>query len=296
MNGWSMMTDDKQQPYKKILVLGSSGQIGGHLIKRLRALDYEVIEFDIQNKRLEDLRFRNNFYLSKHMSNCDFVFFLAFDVGGSKYLNSNQNKYSFLKNNTDIISNTFESLKLHKKPFVFVSSQLANNQDSSYGIQKRLGEFYTYSLEGIVTRLWNVYGIEEDNNKSHVISDIIRKALKYPYEVDLLTNGKEKRQFLHADDCSDAFIALMENYNQIDKAIDYHITSYEWTSIAEVADLICNNIEDAIWRPGDKEDLVHTQNMYEPNKNISSIWKPKIDLQSGILQIINHYRNIKSND
>ena len=32
---------------KKVLVLGSSGQIGGFLVKFLQKKNYEVIEFDI---------------------------------------------------------------------------------------------------------------------------------------------------------------------------------------------------------------------------------------------------------
>jgi nucleoside-diphosphate-sugar epimerase len=41
---------------KKILVLGSAGQIGHPLCESLRKLNYEVVEFDIFNNSLEDLR------------------------------------------------------------------------------------------------------------------------------------------------------------------------------------------------------------------------------------------------
>jgi nucleoside-diphosphate-sugar epimerase len=44
----------------KYLVLGSAGQIGGHLVTYLRDLNYDVLEFDIEDDPSEDLRIRNN--------------------------------------------------------------------------------------------------------------------------------------------------------------------------------------------------------------------------------------------
>ena len=67
----------------KVLVLGSSGQIGRYLSDYLVSKNYEVINFDILNNSEEDLRKIPNKYLEKCVFECDFVFFLAFD-GGSK--------------------------------------------------------------------------------------------------------------------------------------------------------------------------------------------------------------------
>ena len=44
----------------KVLVLGSSGQVGSSLTKYLRKKDYEVIEFDIANSEEQDLRIYDN--------------------------------------------------------------------------------------------------------------------------------------------------------------------------------------------------------------------------------------------
>ena len=43
---------------------------------------------------------------------------------------------------------------------------------------KKIGEIYSESLNGIIVKFWNVYGIEKDKNKSHVITDFIIKAKK----------------------------------------------------------------------------------------------------------------------
>ena len=83
----------------KILVLGSSIQVGAYLVEYLREKGHEVIEFD-KNKdpHWQDLTMNNNAYLMECMIKADFVFFLAFDVGGSRYLKKYQHTYRFLHN------------------------------------------------------------------------------------------------------------------------------------------------------------------------------------------------------
>ena len=85
------------------LVLGSSGQIGFPLCKYLKDQGHQVIEFDILNGEKEDLRIHRNKNLSEKMAAADFVFFLAFDVGGSRYLAQHQNTFDFLHNNVLIL-------------------------------------------------------------------------------------------------------------------------------------------------------------------------------------------------
>ncbi len=67
-----------------------------------------------------------------------------------------------------------------------------------YGVLKKIGENITKSLGGISVRFWNVYGIEEDMEKSHVITDFIIKGLNKK-KIQMLTNGLEERDFLYAD-------------------------------------------------------------------------------------------------
>ena len=68
---------------KKILILGSSGQIGTHLKEFLyRKQKYQVNNFDIEMGKSFDLRNFKNKKLEKNIKNSDFIYFLAFDVGG----------------------------------------------------------------------------------------------------------------------------------------------------------------------------------------------------------------------
>ena len=70
----------------KVTILGSGGQIGAYLTKYLREKGHEVTEFDIVNGAEQDLTKIPNPLLMRSIRMCDFVFFLAFDVGGSRYL------------------------------------------------------------------------------------------------------------------------------------------------------------------------------------------------------------------
>lgn len=163
---------------KKILILGSEGQIGLHLKNFLKKKNYKVFSFDLKNSKKEDLRIHLNSKLVKLVNKSDFIFFLAFDVGGSRYLKKYQKTFNFISNNIKIMSNTFEILKKSRKKFLFASSQMSNMIYSNYGILKNIGEKYTQTIGGIVVKFWNVYGVEKDLSKSHVITDFILKGIK----------------------------------------------------------------------------------------------------------------------
>lgn len=267
-----------------ILILGSSGQIGTHLQKVLKSKGYEIIEFDIVNNSNEDLRIKGS--LDYHILEADFVMFLAFDVGGSYYLEKYQNTYDFINNNILIMQNTFELLKKYNKPFIFTSTQMSNMIDSPYGILKTVGEFYSKSLNGLFVKFWNVYGIELDENKSHVITDFIRKG-KSNGVIDMRTNGEETREFLHADDASECLIKIMENYNSIDRTQQLHISSFKVTSIIDIATIVSEYLNCGYKpNPYKVDDIQHNRNN-KPNPYILNFWQPKIGLKEGILDIIN---------
>ena len=110
----------------KVLILGSEGQIGAYLAEYLRDREHEVTEFDVVNGVDQDLTKIPNTKLMHDIRISDFVFFLAFDVGGSRYLKKYQHTYDFINNNTRIMANVFQWLKEYRKPFVFASSQMSN--------------------------------------------------------------------------------------------------------------------------------------------------------------------------
>ena len=99
----------------RILILGSAGQIGAYLSEYLLKKGYEVIQFDIVNNKSEDLTIIPNNYLEECIIKSDFIYFLAFDVGGSRYLKIST-YFEFINNNSRLMTNTFNYLSKYKKP------------------------------------------------------------------------------------------------------------------------------------------------------------------------------------
>ena len=115
-----------------VAVLGSSGQIGSYLTEYLTKKGHLVREFDIVNSYHEVMTHIPNPFLRYVIMDSDFVFFLAFDVGGSRYLKKYQHTFKFIDNNTRMMANAFGYLEQYKVPFILASSQMSNRSYSPY--------------------------------------------------------------------------------------------------------------------------------------------------------------------
>ena len=271
-----------------ITVLGSSGQIGAYLSEYLSKKGHIVREFDVVNGSHQDMTHIPNTYLRNAIMESDFVFFLAFDVGGSRYLKKYQHTFDFVNNNTRLMANAFGLLQEYDKPFVFASSQMSNMSYSPYGTLKRVGELYTESLGGLIVKFWNVYGIEKDHDKAHVITDFIRKGFEEG-DFEMMTDGEEVRQFLYAEDCCEGLEAVMKNYDEFYANDPLHITNFDYTSIREVAIIIENEFK-LIGKPiniipGEASDTVQLDKRNEADRFIEKYWSPKTDLETGISKV-----------
>ena len=267
------------------LVLGSSGQIGQALAEYLTSLGHTVLEFDLVNGAEQDLRTYGNPLLETYIKQADFVFFLAFDVGGSRYLKIYQQTMEFISNNTKLMNTTFDLLHKYNKPFIFASSQMSNMSYSSYGRLKSVGESYTEVLGGLVVKFWNVYGIEHDLTKSHVITDLIIKAHDTG-KVDLLTSGTEERQFLYAEDCCEALLTLSQKYSEVPRDEPLHITNFSWTNILNVASIIASHFPGSEVIPAASLDDVQKDKRNEPDTFIHTYWKSKTTIEEGVAKIV----------
>ena len=272
----------------KVTILGSGGQIGAYLTDYLRDKGHEVTEFDVVNGEDEDLTQIPNRKLMRDIRMTDFVFFLAFDVGGSHYLKKYQHTFDFVNNNARILTNVFQYLSEYKKPFIFASSQMSNMSYSPYGVLKGVGELYTQTLKGLTVKFWNVYGIEKDMEKAHVITDFIRKGFEEG-EFEMMTDGTEERQFLYAEDCCEALETIMESYSDFKPTDPLHVTSFNSTSIKDVAHIIQGQFnligKDVKIKPGLAKDSVQLDKRNEADNYIIGWWTPKTGIDKGIAKV-----------
>ena len=187
------------------------------------------------------------------------------------------------------MANVFGHIADYKKPFVFASSQMSNMSYSPYGVMKRVGELYTKSLNGLIVKFWNVYGIEKDMEKAHVITDFIRRGFEET-EFEMLTDGTEQRQFLYAEDCCEALETVMECYSDFKPEDPLHITSFNATSIAEIAALIQGQFNligryDVKIKPGIAKDSVQMDKRNEAETYITGWSTPKTGIADGIAKV-----------
>jgi len=277
----------------RVTILGSSGQIGSYLSKYLSKKGCIVREFDVLNGEHQDMTHIPNTYLRNAIMESDFVFFLAFDVGGSHYLKKYQHTFKFINNNTRIMANVFGYLEDYQVPFVFASSQMSNMGYSPYGVMKRVGELYTRSLNGSIVKFWNVFGIEKDMEKAHVITDFIVKGFETGV-IDMMTDGTEEREFLYAEDCCEALETIMGCYDQFTCDDELHITTGISTSILEIAQIIqvlFRNIgKEVEVIPASSKDEVQKDARNISDPYIERWWQPKTDVVDGISKVFNEIK------
>ena len=278
---------------KKILILGSSGQVGAYLTDYLRKKGNEVFEFDVTNGPNQDLTTIPNGQLEALIYLSDFVYFLAFDVGGSHYLKKYQHTFKFIDNNTRLMANAFGLIEKYNKPFVFASSQMSNMSYSPYGELKRVGELYTKSLGGLIVKFWNVYGIEKDHDKAHVITDFIRKGFESG-DIDMMTDGTEAREFLYAEDCCEALETVMQSYAKLTSDDELHITTGVYTTVLEIASeiksLFSSIGKEITITPAQSKDEVQKDARNEPDPYIKKFWKPKTSVPDGLQKVFEEMR------
>jgi nucleoside-diphosphate-sugar epimerase len=194
------------------------------------------------------------------------------------------------------MKNTFQLIYQFQKKFVFASSQMSNMNFSTYGILKRIGEDITKSIGGISVRFWNVYGIEKNLEKSHVITDFILKGLKKK-KINMITDGSEKRDFLYAEDCCRGLEIIMNKFNKLkDKnLIDLNYGFYN--KIIDVAEIVKKvfkkyNLDVKVIKGFQTDDLQKNKKNVS-NDLLGRYWKPRYSLEKGIEKIFLYYFSMK---
>lgn len=250
------------------LVLGGEGLIGSTLTVALRAREHQVTSLDLKSGY--DLR--KPFDLTP-FAECDRVWFLAWDTGGAKFLEAEDRQHEQYRNNCELSLRIFDALARTKKPFLFSTSQLAG-LPNAYGTTKLMAWHWALHLGGKVARLWNVYGWEHPDARSHVVTDLVLSGLRG--RVKCMTTGEEKRLFLYKSDCVTALQTLFDSPLQTAE-----IAGPQWLTIREVAEEVGRqlNVEVETGQARGSEVPIDPTELL-PN------WQPQVSLSDGISQVI----------
>ena len=250
------------------LVLGGDGLIGSSHVEALRATGHETDSLDLKT----GFDLRRPFDLAP-FERADRVWFLAWDTGGAKYLEAADRQHEQYKNNCELSLRVFDALSRTKKPFLFTTSQLAG-LPNAYGTTKLMAWHWTAHLGGKVARLWNVYGWEHPDAKSHVVTDLVLTGLKG--RVTCLTKGTEKRRFLYKTDCVSALVKLFDG-----ELRTAEIAGGEWLTIRQVAEEVARQLNVEI----ETGQMQGSEVPVDP-KELLPDWQPEIPLAEGISRVI----------
>ncbi len=280
----------------KVLVLGSGGVIGRALTRWLRTAGVNVLE--VRDRRHIDLR-EPRALERFDAENVSFAYFLACEVGGSKFLDNADGgiQQGIIESNLLIYQSVFPYLARRGIPFVFTSSSL-QAQPTTYGAIKRLGERWVESLPGASlpgasngpppplgrsVRLWNVYGDEPIGVRSHVLTDWVAQCVRSG-AVRAVTDGAEARQFLHASDCA-AFLGALLRPAEFARTAQHHANSIDlssgvWTSLRSLAELVATEARRRGLRQAEAAaatEIAASPSSAGTSRNSAVDWRPLAD-------------------
>lgn len=264
-----------------VLILGSGGLIGSHLKEKLLSKGYKVLH--VQNRHHRDLRIPGSLSIFDDF-NIKFVYFLAYEVGGAKYLQQDSIQDRILTSNIQMMDNVFEYLINRKLKFAFASSSLSAD-NSTYGVVKLRGERATMAHPelGRVFRLWNAYGFEPPGPRSHAVPDFALQCVRGG-RLRALTDGREVRQFAHVADVAEALVLLMERFGRAPLSVD--LSDGRWVSLGEVAAAVAAAVPGCVvelaGRPARK------QARHEPvlGTEFHREWRCRVSLAEGVGEIV----------
>jgi nucleoside-diphosphate-sugar epimerase len=258
------------------LVLGGEGLIGSELGRALTAKGHKVISLDLK----KGIDLRRPIDLTP-FELCDRVWFLAWDTGGAKFLEAGDRQHEQYRNNCELSLRIFDALSRSKKPFLFTTSQLAG-LPNAYGMTKLMAWHWASHLGGKVARLWNVYGWEHPDVRSHVITDLVLSGLQGC--VKCMTTGEEKRLFLYKSDCVTAILKLFESPLQTAE-----IAGPEWLAIREVAREVATQLDVDV----ELGNLKGSEVPIDPTELLPN-WRAEVSLSEGISRVISDARQYLS--
>ena len=295
----------------KIYVAGHRGMVGSAIVRTLKARGFTNLVMRTHAELdLRDTPAVQSWFDSEMP---EYVFLAAARVGG--IMANDTYPVEFLTENIQIQNNVIHSAyRVNVRKLLFLGSsciypklaaQPINEDELLCGPLEPTNEAYAiakiagitlcqafrrqYGANYISVMPTNLYGPNDnfDLESSHVLPALLRKfhtakATNSPY-VMLWGSGTPRREFLHADDLSEACLFLMENYDQPEII---NIGVGEDISIRDLAELI----QEIVGYKGVLE-FDPTKPDGTPRKllDVSRLtalgWKARIDLEVGIRSI-----------
>lgn len=320
-----------KKKFIKSIVTGGAGFIGSHLCELLLQKGQQVHCIDnlITGKKENISHLQNNpnfrflhfditdsisARLESYFVDCDNIYHLASPASPPQYI-----KYSIETLMTNSLG-TFQMLELTKKfkPCFLLASTSEVYGDpkehpqketyyghvnpvglrSCYDESKRFAESLTmayyrkYKLRVRIARIFNTYGPKMREDDGRVISNFITQSIKNK-PLSIYDKGEQTRSFCFIADMIEGLVKMAEKEN-IDGEI-INLGNPDEQRIIDVAKTILKltNSKSMLTFTTDRlpDDPERRKPEITKAKKILD-WKPKVNLEQGLLQTIEYFRNI----
>ena len=299
---------------KRIFVSGHCGMVGSAIVRRLTREDCEVLTATRAELDLSDQRATHDWLAEKHP---DAVVVAAAKVGG--ILANASHPADFLYENLAIATHLIHGShaadidrllflgssciypRLAPQPIpedALLTGPLERTNEW-YAVAKiagiKLAQAYRrqHGRDYISAMPTNLYGPNDnyDLQSSHVLPALIRKAHEAKESgapsFTIWGSGTPMREFLHADDCADACVFLLENYSGESHV---NVGSGEDIAIIDLARLVADVVgfEGTVETDPSKPDGT-PRKLMSADKLRSMGWSPSIGLREGIADAYRHF-------
>jgi ADP-L-glycero-D-manno-heptose 6-epimerase len=267
---------------KRILLTGSNGFIGKNLKQSFSSKD---VLYELNENFYKDIdwKFKLNEDLLITQPN------VIFHVGACSDTLEQDVNYMMLRNfeSTKILTDYSKQFNI---PLIYSSSAASYGTDglnpsNLYGWSKYVAEQYVISNGGIGLRYFNVYGPGEEHKgkMASMIFQIIEKQ-KNSEEIKLFPK-KPKRDFVYVKDIVNANLYAYENYDKL-KSNYYDVGTGVERSFEDI--LNCLKIQDfSYYKETDIPKGYQFHTKADGNKFMFG-WKPKYDLEDGIMDYLKY--------
>ncbi len=267
-----------------ILVSGSAGFIGSHLVDRLKP-HYGVTEMDKKlGSTTADYR---QLYDKVAQDRPDIIVHLGANCSSQVSLRTPMTDF------TDNVIGTFNVCEVARQldvPVIFNSTMKVYPGDDGlippYGLSKLTGESYLkmygriYNLPYIVNRPSSVYGSRQDGSEDGGWFTWMIKAALENKQITLFGNGEQSRDMLYIDDCIDLLVDQIENFDLYqNQEFDFGGGIENEVSLNQLLnELDYHNTKTDVRLPGDVKRFVAG---YDKISQVNG-WKPKVSWHEGL--------------
>lgn len=299
---------------KRVHVAGHRGMVGSALVRRLKGEGCEILtatrgELDLMNQAA------TRAWVAGQRP--DAIVIAAAKVGG--ILANDSYPADFLYDNLAIAANLIEAAhradvgrllflgssciypKFAEQPIVEESLLTGSLEPTNewYAIAKiagiKLAQAYRrqHGRDYISAMPTNLYGPGDnyDLQSSHVLPALIRKAHEAKAagadSITIWGTGTPRREFLHADDCADACVFLLQHYSGAEHV---NVGSGDDIAIGDLAQLVCDVVGfgGTIDRDMSKPDGT-PRKLMSADKLRAMGWAPSIALKDGIAAVYREF-------